>query len=35
MKEPIFEACRAIEQHCGPEALKLLKLKVPTYTSFF
>lgn len=30
-----MEACRAIEQNCGPEAYKLLKLKVPTYTSFF
>lgn len=35
MKDQIMEACRAIDDNCGPEAKKLLKAKVPTYASFF
>ena len=32
-REKVMEVLSAIESNCGPEALKVMKTKVPTYTS--
>jgi hypothetical protein len=35
IRDDIFRACQAIEENCGPDAQKILKTKVPLYSSFF